>query len=37
MFDITFELILDFIKTIGWLVPVLIVLGFMGDLVREAS
>lgn len=34
MFDIAFELIIEFIKMLGWYIPLFIVLGYVSDLVR---
>ena len=33
MFDFVFELTLDFIKTMAWYIPILILFGFIGRLV----
>lgn len=34
MFDIAFNFIIEFIKMLGWYVPIFIVLGYVADLVR---
>lgn len=34
MFDIAFELIIEFIEMLGWYIPLFIVLGYVSDLVR---
>lgn len=34
MFDIAFELILQFIKMLGWYIPIFIALTYVSDLVR---
>lgn len=34
MFDIAFELIIEFITMLGWYVPIFIVLSYIADLVK---
>lgn len=34
MFDIAFELIIEFIKMLGWYIPIFITLGYVADLVK---
>lgn len=34
MFDIAFELIIEFINMLGWYIPIFLVLSFISDLVR---
>jgi len=37
MFDIVYGLLLDFIDFLGWYLPILIVFGFIGRLIKEAD
>lgn len=34
MFDIAFNLILEFIKMLGWYIPIFILLSYISELVR---
>lgn len=34
MFDIAFELIIEFIKMLGWYIPIFITLSYVADLVK---
>lgn len=34
MFDIAFELIIEFIKMLGWYIPIFITLSYVSDLVK---
>lgn len=37
MFEIVWSLVLDFIDFIGWYIPVLLVIGIIGQFIREAE
>lgn len=37
MFDIVYSLMLDFIDMLKWFLPMLILLGFLGSLIRSGG
>lgn len=37
MFDIVYSLMFDFINMLKWFLPMLIVLGFLGSLIRSGG